>query len=839
MSVNLSRLFKQLLVLSVLFLVIPGWGIADNIETVRACVIPENSLNPMAREQIASCLGFIPNEEEGICRGNYSPLAVPPMADKEAVYVEADNVDFYNDVKPSKLQGAVKVQQDQRIVRADTAYIYRNPKTNDIEKIVLVDQVRFMEPDLLVLANKALVYPKDGSGRLDNVLYLLDKKRHYAILPAWGRALAVQRFPNKDVLLEKATYTTCAPTDNAWDIKADSIMIHDAIHEGTARNAFLRIHDTPVFYAPYFNFPTNKDRKSGFLAPVPAYTTEGGFDVSLPYYWNIAPNYDATITPHVFGRRGLMMSGLLRYLQPQSEGMLEGNILPQDKAHRHFLERYNSAFPELLDNSINRWSLLAVHHTQFTPDLWMDINFQQVSDDYYFQDFSTNLAVATERQLVKQVDVNYKTDNWLFRGMVQGYQTLNPVNESFIEPIYRRLPQLLASGRYTDLPFDSRLNIFGEYDQFSWPDHQGLRPEGPRFHANPAYTLPLLNKPWGYIMPTAEWVGNFYDIKNTYEFRAHHQQINHNLGRFYVDSGLYFDRDMQFFGEAYRQTLEPRLFYLYVPFENQSDVPAFDSAYMIFNVDQLFRTNRFSGFDRIGDANQLVMGLSTRWFSEATGMERAALSAGVIHYFSQRRVRLCYQEQGFCLDDPRTLGFVSPTEKWSPIAARGLYKLSSVWSIIGNYVWDPAINGTNNAQFNLHFQPDDRRVLELGYTWLVNGDDTRVAGNLPQNNALDQASIAWAWPLTERWSTLGAYGYNISKGYTMMTLLGLQYDSCCWALRVMGGQTFNSINPQNRPEYNNNVYLQFQLKGLGSLATTDPSRVIQTWIPGFRDTFAR
>lgn len=835
MSVNPPRLLKRFLILAVLFLASPAIG----AESVKACIIPDYlSLNFATRAKIAECLDW-KTDTFGICAGHYSPLTVPAVDNKESVYVEADEVTFYNTTEPSRLQGSVRVQQENRIVRAETAWIYRDPVTNNIDKIVLLDNVRLMEPDRLIIANKALIYPKDGSGRLDNILYLLNDQRHNAILPAWGRALSIQRFPNKDFLLEKATYTTCSPKDNAWEIKANRIAIDAATHTGVARDAVLKMRDIPIFYAPYFSFPTNKDRKSGFLIPVPNYSSQGGFDLSVPYYWNIAPNYDATITPHAYSRRGVMMGGLFRYLWPLSQGVLEGNILPKDRAYRRFLDGYSTNFPTLLDKSTDRWNIVALQHTQFSPDLWMDINFQQVSDDYYFQDFSTNLAVATERQLLKEANINYKTENWLFRGMVQGYQTLNPVNESVVAPIYRRLPQLIALGNYTDLPWDSHFRVLSEYDQFFWPGKEERLPEGPRYHINPTFSLPFFNKTWGYATPSVEWVGNFYEIKNHLSWLPRHEQVNHNLARFYVDGGLYLDRDTQLFGEVFRQTLEPRLFYLYVPYENQSDVPAFDSAYMIFNFDQVFRTNRFSGFDRIGDANQLAWGLTSRFISERAGMERALFSIGQIRYFDSRKVRLCYAPDGLCLENPRTLGFLSPEEKWSPIAARGLYRFNPIWSVIGNYIWDPATRTTNNAQVNFHFQPDERRILQLGYTWLANGDDTRVVGNIPQNNALNQATFAWAWPFTQRWSTLGAYGYNISKGYTMMTLAGLQYDSCCWALRLMGGQTFDSINQYNRPEYNNSFYVQFQFKGLGSLATNDPSHVIETWIPGYQDPFAR
>lgn len=831
-------------------------------EPVQACVIARDvDLTDAVRAQFAQCLGWQSDLSSPVCLGSYKPVAVTPLADPEEVHILADSASFYRDQR-STLSGNVEVQQGQRIVNAQTAYVYRDSKTNKVTKIQFLGNVHFLEPDKLMIARKATINPQDKSGETEDVLYRFNVDRNNALLPAWGRASLIKRFANKDYLLRDATYTTCSPQDKAWEIDAESITIDNAKSKGVARNAKLRIHDVPVLYAPYLSFPTNRDRKTGFLMPIVGYSNVGGMDFGLPFYWNIAPNQDMTLTPHAFSKRGVMMGGEYRYLTPGSTGIFNGNYLPKDKAYSHFLQENEQQFPRLRGNSTNRWSVGILDTTSFSPDLHLNINLQQVSDDYYLQDFSSNLAVITQRQLLRQADLTYSTENWIFRGMGQSYQTLQPINEIPIVPVYERLPQFMARGYYYDLPFNANLNILGQYDQFHWPsdpwDITGLNmPQGPRFHLNPILTLPIM-KPWGYVTPSVQLVENYYEVRNNNVILNNYTGIannyfgivnnymgtqntdfNRTIPRYSIDSGLYFERDLHFMGNSYTQTLEPRLFYLRVPFQNQTPIPVYDSGFMIFNVDQLFRTNRFSGFDRIGDANQLSYALTSRWLSEETGGERASFSIGQIRYFSDRRVQLCQSYTGFCIDNPYAFGNLSSTFNTSPVATRAGYHFNPLWGITGDYIWDPATKATNNADLNLHYQPLPNAVISGGYSYLVNGDVTQVRHDGSVNNSLHQGIVAAAWPLTERWSTIGAYSHNISKNYSMMSLFGVQYDSCCWAMRVLGGRAFKNLNAEFEPQYSNNVYLQILLKGLGSVANSDPYNILSTYIPGYSDPFHR
>lgn len=809
-------------------------------EPVQACVIARDvELTDAIRSQFAQCLGWKSDESSPICLGSYQPITVTPLGQPDEVRIMADSASFYQDQR-STLTGHVEVQQNLRVVNAQTAYVYRDIKTNKVTKIEFLNNVRYLEPNKLMIARKATINPDDKSGQTEDVLYRFNTEKRSALLPAWGRASLIQRFANKDYLLRRASYTTCAPQDKAWDIEAESITFDNTNGKAVARNARLRIREWPVLYTPYLSFPTTRERKSGFLLPIVGYSNVGGFDFGLPYYWNIAPNYDLTLIPHVYSERGVMMGAEYRYLTANSHGVIRGNFLPKDAAYSDFLRNNEVEFPRLRDNSTNRWSFGIVETTRISSNLRLNVNVQQVSDDYYLQDFSSNLALLTQRQLLRQADLTYTTDNWIFRGMGQSYQTLHPVNETPISNVYERLPQFMAHGYYYDLPYHANLNILGQYDQFHWPEQSFIRPvarpQGPRLHLNPILSLPQM-KPWGYITPSVQFVENYYEVQNNWS--TTNSDFNRTIPRYSLDSGLYFERDLKLMGKSYSQTLEPRLFYLNVPYQNQTNIPVYDSGFMIFNIDQLFRTNRFSGFDRIGDANQLAYAVTSRWLVEETGAEKANFSIGQIKYFSNRQVQLCQSPTDACVDNPNAFGALSSVYGTSPIASRAVYQFNPIWGITGDYIWDPATHATNNGDLNLHYQPDVNQIITFGYSYLVNGDRTRVRDMGTENNALHQATIAFAWPLRDKWSTVGAYTHNISKNYSMMTLAGLQYDSCCWAIRALGGRTFQSLNAGFEPQYNNNVYLQIMLKGLGSVSNNDPSNIISTYLPGYNDPFQR
>ena len=809
-------------------------GVSVGAEPVLACVVRHGSqLTPENRVNIANCLGWDADFNRNACHGSYRDVTWSPQ-NGALIQINADKASLYSEGH-SMLSGHVEVIDAQRMVTAQTAILYRDPRTHEVTEIKLQGGVRYLEPGKIIWAKKVRLNPHDDTGQAEHVLYRVDQARSGAMLPAWGTARDFKRLRDKSMAFNQVTYTTCPLHALAWQIEAQQIILDHVRERGLVKDATFRVEDWPIAYIPYFTFPTSNKRKTGFLMPSIGYSNLRGADFSAPFYWNMAPNYDATIVPHGFTRRGVMLESDLRFLTSNSNGVLSGSILPADQAYRQFLAENQTLFPQLKNQSDNRWSYRLLEDSQWTEQLHMHVNYQRVSDNYYLQDFSNNLAVITENQLQQQLVLDYNLENWQFKGTAEAYQTLNPVNQASVSPIYERIPQLVAHGVYDDLPWNGHLDLEGQFDAFRWPNNAIAAPQGLRYHGNPALSF-ALNQPWGYVNPQVQWVGNFYQLQDNGVNGT--QQVNYSIPRISVDSGLYFDRHTALAGRGYTQTLEPRVFYLHVPYHDQSNVPAFDSAYMIFSTEQLFRMNRFSGIDRIGDANQMAYALTSRWLLDATGREKASVSIGQLRYFSQRRVQLCYQQGGHCTDDVMMLGYLSPTEKTSPIASHAMLQFNPSWRLNTDYNWNAAQRVTNNADFNLDYTPNKNQLLRFGYSYLVNGNMYDGVNRVPGLAALNQSTIAAAWPLTSTWSGLGIWSYNISQHYDMMTFAGLQYDSCCFAVRLFGGRIFDSLSTTTlTPKYNNNAYVQVLFKGLGSVGNRDPVSILESYLPGYVNLF--
>lgn len=767
------------------------------------------------------------------CYGHFQNTPLPPPPPENAIEINAANVVLRANGQ-SKLSGNVTVQEGTQQLSAATAYIYKNSNDKTIKKIELFQHVRYENPNHLMIAEEGAYFPENHSGFVKHVRYRIHTTRAHAILPAWGKADIVRLLPNKNYYLKNATYSTCQPTHPFWQIKASDIEIIEASKIGVAKHAWLEVGGSPLVYVPYLSFPTSNERKSGFLTPSMGYSNIGGYELTIPYYFNLAPNYDATFTPHLFTQRGVMLGGETRYLDTQTGLQFNGQFLPHDRAFKSFLEMNELTNPIFKHKSDNRWLVDFNEHTVLDSNWQTNVQIKHVSDDYFLQDFSNNLAITTENQLLGRGQIIYSSEKAMLRGMVEGYQTLHPINQPRVHNIYQRLPQLYGEYNEDELPANINLDLVSQFDYFDWPGQNPRAPLGPRYHLNPKFSR-LFSTPWSYIKPSIEIVNQAYDVHGPTAMTKHYA---YSIPRYVLDSGLYFDRYTTLFNKSFQQTLEPRLFYLNVPFHNQTAIPVYDSANMIFNTDQVFRVNRFSGFDRIGDANQLGYGFTSRFFSPEEDFERANFTIGQIHYFKKRQVHLCYDIDGYCLDSPMQLGFLSPTASESPIATHATYYFNRIISSNADYVWDPARRATNNGDLNFRYQPQNNEMISLGYTYLINGNLITRTPNILTNGPIHQATTAFALPLSSTWQTLGVYSYNLSEGYSMLGLFGLQYDSCCWAMRLLGGKTFMNVNTENlKPQYNTNFYFQFLFKGLGSLSIPDPSQVLHTYLPGVTHEF--
>ncbi len=833
---------------------------------------------------IPELLGWVPLPEcQNICCGYYhDPLApfatleLPPL-ETTTVNIHADETQFQQ-TGTSILSGDINISQPGRLITANHAAVNRNPDTNQVCSVDLTHEVTLREPGKLIVAENAHVELHSKAWKLCHALYHLvlggenplasssvtgpvsPCNAEHKPLDAWGVAEYIERKESGVIELKNASYSTCAPVNGTWLISAGKIDLNSDTGLGYAYNTRLDVKGFPVLYSPYLRFPIDHRRQTGFLFPSMGHTTQSGYSVTLPFYWNIAPNYDATFTPTYYTERGAQAAGLFRYLSSTSSGRVEGAILPHDSAFVDFQKKakqdfnLNPALPDLLNSSPTRRYFSWQDFTTFNHHWSGRIDYNSVSDDYYLQDFNP-LNLTVPNQLPQEGAVYYSDPIWSFTGKVQGYQTLHPVNLAAITNPYQRLPELDLNASLPNQPFglDYQLNTQLVYFKRSRNPQEVCEPmNGPRLNIQPSISLPMTSMA-GYFTPTLQFAATLYHIAN--QVKGYDSDIQRYVPLFNIDSGLYFDRDITLFNTAYQQTIEPRVFYLYVPIRNQNSIPIFDTSLVPFNYDSLFLTNRFSGIDRIGDANQVTLGLTTRLLNANSGIEKFRASVGEIFYFHNREVSLCggpgspaaISSGTACSNSQYLLGATSPTDWSSPIAGQLEYNLNPNWTATSDIVWNPHASKMVNADFYMRYMPAENHILNFGYNFIRYGEPLiPISGIIPPDvgpfpvrrpDNLSQLSLSFSWPIRERWETVGGINYDITRNQPQSYLYGVQYDSCCWAVRVVVGRTLMGLNQNNSPIFNNAVFLQAQLKGLGNIGTADPANLLVSNIPGYQDTF--
>ena len=798
------------------------------------------SLSHTKRWKIARLLAWHASPHtHNLCDGYYRDPWRQTLSHDLATHISADQASFARH-GPSVLRGHVVVLHQQQEMRADTAHVTYDATKHTIKIVDLYGHVQLYEPGKLLLGDKAHWNNVQHTAYINNALYRIKLNRPSSIHVhpsihadyAWGHAKHISRDKKGNYTLEQASYTTCPPLVDAWQLNAKRLIIDRQKEIAIVYGGYLRLHGVPLAYLPYYNFPIGKQRRSGFLFPSLTYSHNNGVHFSLPYYWNMAPNYDSIVTPQFYSRRGFMLGDNFRYLSKHHQGHVQASWMPVDRAFKTFKQDYSLSNPTHTQRFAVQWE-----NTSHLTDHWSSyIHYETVSDDYYLQDFGSNLITSTDNQLPHIAHLSYTAPHWYFQGGVEAYKTLHPVNQSTTSDTYSRLPQLLLSNneRIGNLDW----NIDSEFDNFIWSgDDDSSHPEGIRLLTNPSLSHTFYS-PATYFTPSAQLSLTHYNL--SHQLTGLPSTIDRAVPLLSFDTATTFERNTSVFKHAYRQTLQPRLYYLFAPYVNQNQIPNFDTSYTTFTYDQLFRNNRFSGSDRIGDANQVALGVSTHYFDQKTRQERLSASIGQLYYLKKRGVQLCQITSvgTICTDDASTTsGYTSSTAFLSPIVATSTLHITPHISGIANLAWDTSTHAVNNSDVNLHYQASDNRILDLGYSFLRNGDNITLEDGSTSYAPLQQISLTYAWPLSSHWSSLGSWSYNLSHRYPMSYALGLQYESCCWALRLLGRKHYTSLDTDNGPVFSKGVYIQFLLKGLGSLANANALGAMSGSLAGYRDIF--
>lgn len=611
-------------------------------------------------------------------------------------------------------------------------------------------------------------------GVIKGARYRLDQ-RH-----AQGGASAVHFDDRNTLRMTDVTYSTCDPGHLDWVLKARQVTLHKVEGQGDARAATLAFKGVPFLYLPYLSFPIDERRKSGVLVPSFGTSVTSGFDLSVPYYWNIRPDMDATITPRLLTKRGLQMVGEYRYLTEHNHGQIAAEMLPGDRL-----------------TSTDRSLFSYQHNGVFAPRWTGAVDLSEVSDDRYFEDLGDSLSASSTAYLNRSLDAGYHGSFWTLHSRVQDYQVLNG------DDVYQRLPQLLLQAELPSHPLGLDFRVQAEYDRF---EKSGSDPTGDRIDLTPEVSLPLGGGAYT-LTPTLGLRHTRYVLNNPVV--GYSDTPTRTTPVFDLDGGLYFDRDLNWRDAALTQTLEPRLYYLYVPYRNQVGLPPFDSTELDFGFDQLFRTNRFSGADRMGDANQLTLALTTRFLESASGLQRLSASLGQIQYFRNRDVTV-------------PSGRVQ-TSGNSDLIAETLVRLNQAWTTGAALQWNPGKGSTDKSVIQVHYQPAPDRIVNLAYR-----SRSRVDGI----EGLEQIDASTSWPITPVWRLVGRWNRSLHDAHDLEKLAGLEYQSCCYAVRAVWRNYVNDITGGGAS--NNAVFVQLELKGLTRVGQ-DVSSLLEHGILGYQD----
>ncbi|MEZ5458972.1 MAG: LPS assembly protein LptD [Steroidobacteraceae bacterium] len=580
--------------------------------------------------------------------------------------------------------------------------------------------------------------------------------------PARGTAEQMHVGLDGVIELQRVTFTTCPRDDASWQIEARDISLDTQRRTGSGRSAQIQFKGVPILYLPYISFPLGSERKSGFLFPNVGHTTRSGAQLTVPWYWNARPNIDVTLEPTLYQRRGLDFGGEARWLFERQVGALRVNLLPGDDLA-----------------GIDRTRLRLDHRADFADNWRLRIAAEDVSDAGWFEDFAQGPEGTSIAFLERLAEVTYRDEFWRLRGEFQQYQTIDSGLAPEERP-YARLPRLLANGAFNFGPNGlMSLGIESEIVNFDRP----VGVTGWRLDAAPTVGLDLRG-PGFYLRPSAGYRYTRYALDDTAP--GTDDAPTRSMPFAALDAGLVFEREAGTHGQR-RVTLEPRLLYLYTPYRDQDALPIFDTARPDLNIVQLFSTNRFVGADRVGDANQVSVGVTTRLFDGRTQGQFLAATFGQTFYFETPRVVLP--------------GEPPSTRRRSDVVAQLALAPYRNWSVDMGLQWNPQSRDHERSQVRVQYRPDAERVLNFAYRF--------------QRERLEQGEVSGAWPIGQRWNLFARMVYDLQDNQSLERFAGIEYKACCWRLRAVARRFVSS----RTGERDTGIYLQLELNGLASVGT--------------------
>lgn len=739
----------------------------------------------MAADLASQCMLGIPSYDRPLVQGDTNNLPVTITAD-HAGGNYPDNATF---------TGNVDINQGNSRLQADEVQLHQKQPEGAAAPVRTVDALGNVHYD----DNQVILKGPKGWANL-NTKDTNVWEGDYQMVGRQGRGnadLMKQRGENRYTILENGSFTSCLPGSNTWSV-VGSEVIHDR-EEQVAEiwNARFKLGPVPVFYSPYLQLPVGDKRRSGFLIPNAKYSTTNYFEFYLPYYWNIAPNMDATITPHYIHKRGnIQWQNEFRYLSQAGSGLMELDYLPSDKV-------FNDEHPTEGDR--HRW-LYYWQHSGVMDQVWrFNVNYTKVSDPYYFNDFDSKYGSSTDGYATQIFSAGYAIQNFNATVSTKQFQVFSNQTRS----TYGAEPQLDVNWYQNDVgPFDTR--VYGQAVHFV--NTNSDMPEATRVHLEPTINLPLSND-WASLNTEAKMMATHYQQKNLDWYNNRYgtdleESVNRVLPQFKMDGKLIFERDMNL-ANGYTQTLEPRMQYLYVPYRDQSKIQNYDSSFLQSDYSGLFRDRTYGGLDRIASANQVTTGVTTRVYDDAA-VERFNVSVGQIYYFTEARTG----------DD--NINWEKDNKTGALVWAGDTYwRMTDRWGLRGGLQYDTRLDNVATSSTSIEYRRDEDRMLQLTYRY---ASPEYIQATLPNyataeqyKDGISQVGGAASWPIADRWSIVGAYYFDTNTSKPADQMVGLQYNSCCYALRVGYERKLNGWDTtNNQSKYDNVIGFNVELRGLSS-----------------------
>jgi LPS-assembly protein len=661
------------------------------------------------------------------------------------------------------LQGNVRVRQGDREIRAeDVEY------DGDNNAFKVRGKVHFEDPLVNVTGNDGNYSPTAGADFKAAEFQMKEPQ-------ARGEAKSLNLTPQGILRLEGVRFTTCPLNDQSWELMANSLRLDTGQQVGSGRGARVDFKGVPILYMPWLTFPLGDQRKSGFLFPSGGHTTRSGFQVAVPYYFNLAPNFDYTFEPVFYSRRGLDFSGDTRYMSPRNRTDLVYHILPSD---------------DLVQDDRSYVNLK--HTTELPADFRFRIDAANASDNQYFEDFAQGPEGTSVAFVERLAQLTYRDEHWRFAAEAQQFQTITQTLLDVQQP-YARVPRIIAAADFGLGP-DGVFRYGLDSEVVNFQRDTGVT--GWRVDATPVIGFDFEGA--GYFMrPEVAWRYTSYQLDDT--LVGQDDSPSRSLSIASLDTGLLFERPSGSRGQR-TLTLEPRALYLHVPFRNQDALPMFDTGLPDLSLVQLFRTNRYVGADRVSDANQISVGVTSRLLDTATGTQFLAATLGQTLYFDTPRVTIP--------------GEIPRTGDTSDFIAQLTLTAYKDWNIDLGTQWNPDSNQTQRSTVNLQYRPEDDQVVNLGYRF--------------QRGRIEQSDVSTAFPLTQKWNAFARYVYSMRDDKALERFLGFEYRSCCWRARVLGRRFVSN----RTGEQDTGVYLQLELNGLASVGSAADS-FLETAIRGY------